>query len=185
MHQDPEIFYQLIYIFLKSVDSWKFTEWQILSRNVRADKPHPRFGLKCCSLWTDHLFLRGRGGGKFFSNHFFATTVEPPLTATSIMATSLQQPGFFIPTVHRSIHFTLIETSLQWPPLYDDNSAPGWLLWRGSTVSVLHEFPCTSFQDIPLLHFILHNVFLVFAHPSPKKKWSIPYLSVSYHQILL
>ena len=37
----------------------------------------------------------------------------------SIAATSLQRPGFFVPTVHRYIHFTLIETSLQRPPLYN------------------------------------------------------------------
>ena len=42
------------------------------------------------------------------------TTVESPLTATS-----LQRPGFFVPTVHQYIHFTLIETSLQRPPLYN------------------------------------------------------------------
>ena len=37
----------------------------------------------------------------------------------SITATSLQQPGCFVPTVRRSIHFTLVETSLQRPPLYN------------------------------------------------------------------
>ena len=39
---------------------------------------------------------------------------EPQLTATSP-----QRPLFFAPTVHRYIHFTLIETSLQRPPLYN------------------------------------------------------------------
>ena len=47
------------------------------------------------------------------------TTVEPPL-----MATSLQWPGFFIPTMRQSIHCTLIETSLKRPPLYVQRPPP-------------------------------------------------------------
>ena len=58
---------------------------------------------------------------------------EPPLTGASpkysrtstnghlsVTATSLQQPGFFVPTVRQSIHVTVIESSLQRPPLYND-----------------------------------------------------------------
>ena len=37
----------------------------------------------------------------------------------SITVTSLQRPGFFGPTINQYIHFTLIETSLQRPPLYN------------------------------------------------------------------
>ena len=42
-----------------------------------------------------------------YHHHKLFYTVEPPLTATS-----LQRPGFFVPTMRRSIQFTVIETSL-------------------------------------------------------------------------
>ena len=36
-----------------------------------------------------------------------------------LTATSLEWPGFLVPIIRWSIHFTLIETSLPWPPLYN------------------------------------------------------------------
>ena len=40
-------------------------------------------------------------------------------TGDFLMSTSLQQPVFFVPTMCQFMHFTLIETSLQCPPLYN------------------------------------------------------------------
>ena len=62
------------------------------------------------------------------------TTVEPPLTATS-----LQQPGFFVSSRPCANPYTLLllkppfngHLSIQRP----DNSAPGWPLWKGSYFS--------------------------------------------------
>ena len=50
---------------------------------------------------------------------FLRNTVEPPLTATTP-----HRPGFFVPIIRLSILFTLIETSLQRPPLYNGQLIP-------------------------------------------------------------
>ena len=52
----------------------------------------------------------------------------------SIMATSLQRPGFFVPTLHQYIHLTLIETSLQQPPLTAS--------YFGPKVAAVERFNC-------------------------------------------
>lgn len=73
-------------------------------------------------------------------------TVETPL-----IGTSKRQGFFFVSSVHQSIHFTLIETSLQRPV----NSVPGGLLKRFSTISSFCFTICNFLARSPRNTWIL------------------------------
>ena len=87
-------------------DFWRMMWEQMSSVIVMLTKLEERGRVRfLCRMCTAKSF---RGVGDFN-----CITVEPPLTVVS-----LQRPGFFV-LIHRSVHFTLIKTSLQRPPLYN------------------------------------------------------------------
>lgn len=59
--------------------------------------------------------------------------------------TSPKRLGIFVPTVHQSTLFTLIETFLQWPPLHNVqlNSGPGCFRCREVELYVHKKMDCT------------------------------------------
>ena len=86
-------------------------------------------------------------------------TFEPPLMVTSL---HVQQPGFFILTVCRSIHFNtcLIETSLQvqWPLLYSDHYF--------SSQPCADPYSTCHFIHVTLIVY-LYNLLLVYSCCTP------------------
>ena len=99
----------------------------------------------------------------------YTITVKPPLTATSP-----QRPGFFVQIVRLSILFTLIETSLQRPPLYNGQLIPPQdgrcrevqqLLYIEHSRQCFIRFPNTSnFVKNTPLRIIFSTLFLVFGN---------------------